>query len=317
MFSIIREDFFGKEKIKLFDSVKGEYVSILPAWGGNLNELILSNNGMLHSVIAGDTSIEGLNGRPANFYRGAKLSPFPNRIAAGSYAFRNQVYTLHANDGPHALHGLLWNCAFRVVHEEAASDFAAVELAYDYISNYSGYPFSYSISIVYRLEASRFSCSTTIHNRGNATLPIGDGWHPYVHVNNMDTLKLKLPEHKQLEMHACIPTGNYVTSDFFFGDVLLKDLELDNCFELLATDGIVETELIDEDRDLIISVWQQCGNKGYRFVQLYTPSDRGSIAIEPMTCAPNAFNNKNGLIELEPDEQARFTFGIRLQQVRS
>jgi aldose 1-epimerase len=313
MFSIIREDFFGVEKIKLLDSITGEYVSILPAWGGNLNELVLLNKGVLHSIIAGDTSVDSLKGDPINFYRGAKLSPFPNRIAGGAYTFQDQVHTLDANDGMHALHGLLWDCPFRIAHEETTADFAAIELAYDYISNYTGYPFTYSISIAYRLEASRFSCSTTIHNTGNETLPVGDGWHPYFHVSNMDTLKLKLPACKQLEMNACITTGNYIESDFFTGEVLLKDLELDHCFELSATDGIVETELIDVDRDLKIGVWQQCGGNRYTFLQLYTPPDRMSIAIEPMSCAPNAFNTKKGLIELESGQEVRFTFGIQVR----
>lgn len=313
MYRIIRDDFYGVEKINLFNSATGEYVSILPDWGGNLHALVLLNKGVLHSILAGDTSVESLSGQPINFYRGAKLSPFPNRIAGGAYTFRDQEYTLHRNDGPHALHGLLWNCPFRIVHEETAADFATIELTYDYISNDSGYPFIYSISIVYRLETSRFSCSTTLHNTGNETAPVGDGWHPYFHVRDMDVMNLKLPACRQLEMEACIPTETYVESDFFAGEVSLKGLVLDHCFELLAADGVVETELIDTDRNLKIVVWQCGGESSYGFLQLYTPADRRSIAIEPMSCAPNAFNNKKGLIELKPDERVDFTFGIEMR----
>jgi len=316
MFSIIREDFFGVEKLRLFNILTGEYVSILPAWGGNINELVLLNNSLLHPIIAGDTSIESLSGNPVNFYRGAKLSPFPNRIEVGKYTFQDRVYTLDRNNGAHSLHGLLWNLPFIITHEESTTDFAEVELIYDYISNYSGYPFSYSISILFRLEPSQLSCFTTIQNTGGKTMPIGDGWHPYFSMNKkIDSLTLKLPDCKQLEMDAYIPTGNYVSSDFFQPEISLKDLMLDHCFELSATDGIVETEIIDRDNAQKIVVWQECSDIGYAFIQIYTPPDRMSIAIEPMTCAPNSFNNKKGLIELEPNEHIHLSFGIQLKSV--
>lgn len=316
MFSIIREDFFGVEKVKLLNTMTGEYVAILPAWGSNLNELVLMNEGALHSIIAGDTTVESLNGNLVNFYKGAKLSPFPNRIAAGEYIFQDHLYTLDRNDGEHALHGFVWNLPFRIIHEEFTTDFAELELAYDYISNYSGYPFTYSISILYRLESFQLSCYTTIQNTGNTTLPIGDGWHPYFSIHKkIDSLLLKLPACKQLEMDASIPTGNYIESDFYQTEIVLKNRILDHSFELSAVEGIVETELIDTSNKRKIVVWQECGNKGYGFLQIYTPPDRMSIAIEPMSCAPDAFNNKKGLIELEPNEHVHFSFGIQFKSL--
>jgi aldose 1-epimerase len=266
MFSIIREDFFGIEKIKIIDSTTGAYVAILPEWGANVNELVLQNKGALHSIVAGDASLESLHGTPGNFYRGAKLSPFPNRVEHGKYSFQDHVHELDRNDGIHALHGLVWDLPFRVIHEESASDFAEVELTYDYISNYMGYPFTYSISILYRLESSQLFCYTTIHNTGNTVLPIGDGWHPYFSVNDkVDSLKLKLPACNQLEMGLGIPTGKYVVADFLQDAFLLQDQILDHCFELIAAEGIVVTELIAVDADLKLIVWQEVGDKGYNF----------------------------------------------------
>ena len=317
MFSIIREDFFGIEKIKILDTITGAYVAILPEWGANINELVLWNENTLHSVVTGDISFESLNGTSGNFYRGAKLSPFPNRVEHGKYSFQDHIHELDKNDGAHALHGLIWNLPFRVIHEEAsASDFAEIELMYDYISNYTGYPFTYSLSILYRLESTQLFCYTTIHNTGNTVLPIGDGWHPYFSMNGkVDSLKLKLPACNQLEMDQCIPTGEYVVADFLQNTFLLKDQILDHCFELAVAEGIVETELIAVDSDLKIVVWQEVGDKGYNFLQIYIPPDRMSIAIEPMTCAPDAFNNRKGLIELNPDEHVSFTFGIQLKSL--
>jgi aldose 1-epimerase len=316
MFSIIREGFSGTEKIKLLNTETGEYVAVLPDWGANLNELVLLNDGSLHSIIAGDASLESIRGHAVNFYRGAKLSPFPNRVAVGKYAFQDQQYTLNRNDGEHALHGLIWNLPFRIMHQESAEDFAEVELVYDYISNYTGYPFTFSISVLYRMEATQLSCYTIIHNTGSTALPIGDGWHPYFSLHKkIDALRLKLPVCRQLEMDSGIPTGNYIPSDFYQGEISLKNQILDHCFELSVAENIAETELIDADHNRKIVLWQECGMNAYRFLQIYTPPDRMSIAIEPMSCAPNGFNNKNGLIELEPDSHVQFSFGIKLKSL--
>ena len=42
----------------------------------------------------------------------------------------------------------------------------------------------------------------------------------------------------------------------------------------------------------------------------YIPPDRSSIALEPMTCKANAFNNGDGLITLAPGESFEGSFGV-------
>ena len=55
----------------------------------------------------------------------------------------------------------------------------------------------------------------------------------------------------------------------------------------------------------------------YQFVMVYTPDAvpeatrrRRSLAIEPMTCAPNAFRSGDGLIVLEPGRSTSASWGI-------
>jgi aldose 1-epimerase len=55
----------------------------------------------------------------------------------------------------------------------------------------------------------------------------------------------------------------------------------------------------------------------YRFLMVFTADAipetarrRRSIAIEPMTCAPNAFRSGDGLIVLEPGESWSGSWGI-------
>jgi aldose 1-epimerase len=44
----------------------------------------------------------------------------------------------------------------------------------------------------------------------------------------------------------------------------------------------------------------------YPYLQLYTPPDRKSIAIENLSGAPDCFNNKMGLQTLQPQENILF-----------
>jgi aldose 1-epimerase len=56
-------------------------------------------------------------------------------------------------------------------------------------------------------------------------------------------------------------------------------------------------------------------NESYGYLMIFTGDgladvDRRSIAVEPMTCAPNAFRSGDGLIRLEPGESHVGLWGI-------
>ena len=314
MYSIRTEHISGTQKLKLVNEQSGEYLSVVPEFGGNLNELVLQKNGKLHSVIDGDTALEILSVKNSNHYQGAKLSPFPNRINKGKYQFNGLEYQLAINSLPHAMHGLCWNMPFTIKSEHITSDQAKLTLEADYRSTYPGFPFPYHIEIEYILESNRITCTTRVTNTGKHSMPLGDGWHPYFTTGTkINNIKLQLPKSKQLELsETLIPTGKYVAEDMFTNPTLLNDIKLDYCFELEHKEGLAETRLIDEQQNVCIVIWQQTGKHGYNFIQAYTPPHRNSIAIEPMSCAPDAFNNKNGLIILPPEESVEFCFGVRI-----
>ena len=50
-----------------------------------------------------------------------------------------------------------------------------------------------------------------------------------------------------------------------------------------------------------------------KWVQVYTAEalDRKGIAVEPMSCPPNAFNSHEDLIVLRPGHSHTLTFSIR------
>ncbi|HWY99181.1 MAG TPA: aldose 1-epimerase, partial [Bacteroidia bacterium] len=217
MFSITVENFYGKERIKLFNPGTGEYLCIIPAFGGNIIELVLSKNEKLHHVIAGDETLETLSGIKSNSYRSAKLSPFPNRINNGKYEFEGKEYQLEQTNPPHALHGLCWNLPFTAKAELVTDNSAMIILQADYNSLHKGYPFTYHIEIEYTLEENNFKSLTRVLNTSEQVIPIGDGWHPYFTTGSkIDSLKLQLPPSKQVELGKnMIPTGNYVAGKLF------------------------------------------------------------------------------------------------------
>lgn len=73
--------------------------------------------------------------------------------------------------------------------------------------------------------------------------------------------------------------------------------------------GFASIKFYSLNNNMGIELWQ---NETYKYNIIYTPSHRKSIAIEPATSAPNAFNMPNlGLKILQPNENIEGIFGIR------
>jgi aldose 1-epimerase len=77
----------------------------------------------------------------------------------------------------------------------------------------------------------------------------------------------------------------------------VASVSLDTCFGDLvrAPDGVSRARVATHTGTRARAVWM---DDGFRFIQVYTVP--GAIAIEPMTCAPDAFNSGDGLLVLEP-----------------
>lgn len=239
-------------------------------------------------------------------YKGVLLAPFPNRVAEAKYHFQDQEFSLAINRPKEALalHGLLYNGAFKVLESGANT----CSLQYSYQGLAQGYPFPFDLFISYQLEGNGIlTISTTTKNIGTDTMPFGLGWHPYFSMNQrIDELQLSFPESKQLLLDdRKIPTGERVT---FLSDTALLDLvnhDFDDCFLMLGK-GMNYFELIGKKYSLLVSAAAD-----FPYFQLYTPKDRSSIAIEPMTCAPNAFNNEMGLILIPSGAYHKASFQIQ------
>jgi aldose 1-epimerase len=147
---------------------------------------------------------------------------------------------------------------------------------------------------------------------GDARAPFGAGFHPYLALGGTaDEARLEIPAAARIPVDAerLLPTGPPVAVDGTAHDFRrarpVGDAALDACFTELArdADGVARVRLwTPAGRRL--TVWLDAG---FRYVQAYTADAVGqparrrrSIAIEPLTCAPDAFNTREGLLTLAP-----------------
>jgi aldose 1-epimerase len=249
--------------------------------------------------------------------RGQVLVPWPNRIEDGSYEFDGAHQELPINERRTqcAIHGLVRWAAWRLVE----SDRHRVVLAHD-LDPQPGYPFSLALRIEYELSERGLRVTTTAANMGAHRCPFGAGAHPYLSPGPpaVDTAILHVPAGRVLEADGRgIPVGSRAVD----GTTLdyreprpVGATRLDHCFAELARDddGVARVTLTRPEAGSSVTLW---ADDAYAYLMLYTGDDRPdvnrrSLAVEPMTCPPNAFRSGEGVVVLEPGDSVTATWGL-------
>jgi aldose 1-epimerase len=102
-----------------------------------------------------------------------------------------------------------------------------------------------------------------------------------------------------------LPTGNILPCQQFQQLEKIGDTVLDNCFLLNDT---VQPACVLKNNVTGMQLTIQPG-EAYPYLQVYTPPHRKSIAIENLSSAPDAYNNKIGLAILAPQQEKKFSTG--------
>jgi aldose 1-epimerase len=292
----------------LRDEVAGTEARVMPDPGALLHHYSIPLNGSPFNVIDNYSGQEEAKKEIGLSYKSAKLSPFPCRIPEGKYSFNNHQYQLKNKflDGS-AIHGLLYNKPFTLIDHFADSNAAAAVLEYKYLKDDDQYPFDYTCQVTYKLEKDhQLEITTRVTNNSRLAIPMADGWHPYFQLaGKADQWMLWFDSGQMVEFDdKLIPTGKIASYKRFQNLEVLGQEFLDNCFVLRASSNGPVCELFNPENKLKISFY----NLGsYRYLQVYTPPHRKSIAIENLSSAPDAFNNKMGLLLLGPGESQRFS----------
>nr|WP_294996247.1 aldose 1-epimerase [uncultured Sediminibacterium sp.] len=308
-FSIREEGLSNDKKIILCDETLGTTAEIF-CFGALLNAFTAQKEGLSYNIIDGFVDVANARLEMNNGFKSAKLSPFVCRMRDGQYSFEQQNFKIEGFYlNGHAIHGLLCHADFTITEKGANGEKAWVCLSYHYKGTDKGFPFEYRLAITWTLYANNYLTVTTeATNLHTNRIPFTDGWHPYFTVGeSIDTATLQFNTAKKLVFDAdLLPTGEEEQDGRFLNGTLLAGIELDNCYALSQNESVT---CILKNSNIMISIEP---DSTYPYLQVYTPPHRKSIAIENLTAAPDAFNNKIGLKYLQPGESINCTTGYRI-----
>jgi aldose 1-epimerase len=246
------------------------------------------------------------------------LAPWPNRLGDGRYEFEG-VSAQAALDEPsrqNAIHGLVrwlpWSMTGRAQNRVTMACILRPSPAY---------PFTLALSIEYRLGRDGLTVVTDAENLGATDLPFGLGFHPYLTVGTptVDMVRLTVPADRRLVTDdRGLPTGLAPVAgtefDFTTGR-LLSTTRLDTGYTSLRRDGDgqVRVDLDHPDGTNGVTLW---ADDQFNYVMVYSGDTlppagrRKGLAVEPMTCPPDAFRSGNGVTVLNPGGRWSGTWGI-------
>lgn len=297
-------------------------------------ELTLTHGDFRLVVSPYGASLRGLSHRDAQIitgYTGASnkvgaqgdvLIPFPGRVREGRYTFEGQTYQMVKNDqeAPNAIHGFLrtvmWN------QDAVTKNSATFSTAFDAETN-PGYPFPLRAQVTYTVTETGMTCAFAVQNTGQTDAPVAAGFHPYFTVGSdvINADALHVPFGATLEYNDnLVPTGRVLpvegTNFDFRQPHAIGDTVFNTCY-LQPTrdpDGWVRIRLSDAADRRAVTV---ALDSSFNYVVLYSGDPlpeshrRRALAIEPMTCASDAFNHPDwGLVVLKPGEQLKGTWEV-------
>ena len=314
MFSIQNKTENSFDKIILKDDTSGTFAEILPSCGAILHALVAIKDGEEINVIDSYESAEDFKSNvTSKGFKGSKLSPFVCRLNKGKYNFEGKEYTIEKYyDHKNALHGILYDQPFTIIDQQSNENSSAVSMKLEYRASDAGYPFNYACIVTYELEShNRLNVFTQVINKNKTTIPIQDGWHPYFKLGaKIDDLKLQFRSFEMVEFNGeLMPTEKLIPYKEFDKLKELGNTFFDNCFTLNFSEGQPICLLQNLEKNIELEIHT---DESYPYLQLYTPPHRNSIAIENISGAPNAFNNKTGFKTLAPGESAYFDTAYKI-----
>jgi aldose 1-epimerase len=288
----------------------GRYAASIASVGAALRELTVDGRNLV-------VPFEADSIRPV--FRGAILAPWPNRIVDGKYTFDGVERQLPLTEPArgHALHGLLAWADWAVVSaSESEAQLRARVVPSD------GYPWPVVVTVTYSLGDGGLVTTVEAVNEGRAPAPFGTAAHPYLSAGagHVDDWTLTLPAASYLEVtdDRLIGIGvEDVTSragfDFRSGR-RIGHLFVDHAFTALDRDaaGDATVELRAPGGTGVRMTW----GTELPWVQVHTADrpeadlNRLGLAVEPMTCPPDAFNSGTDLVVLQPGASYRASWTI-------
>lgn len=286
----------------------GDQRAVVVTRGGGLRAYSSGGRQLLDGYPAGERSRSG---------RGQVLIPWPNRLEDGSYEFDGRHHQLPLTEPEHrnAIHGLVRQAAWAVADREPHR----VVLEH-VLEPQRGYPFTLGLRLEYALSAEGLRVSTTATNVGETPCPYGSGAHPYLTVGTatIDTAIMRAPGWTVVrtdERGLPVSVESVEGTDYDFRRPRrIGTTRLDHAFTDLerGPDGLARVELAGSRAGRRLTLWV---DEAYGYLMIFTGDPlpdvaRRSLAVEPMTCPPNAFRTGEAVVRLEPGDTFRSVWGI-------
>ena len=247
-------------------------------------------------------------------YLGKVLMPWPNRVAGGAYSWEGTSYDLPVDEPTFgtSLHGFV---AFQDWQIDRA-DASLVQLSTLIAARYSS-PWTLLASARYSLDArAGLAVELSATNVGQSTAPLGVGFHPYLAVDGIRADDLELTNPASIIYEAdknMIPVAAHDVAGFgldFRSPARIGEAGLDHCFAGLPP-GTWTVTLRDPDSGVGVSL-----SSDARWLQVYSADNIGrvGVAVEPMSCPPNAFNSGTDVVALGAGQTHTLRASIRAAQ---
>ncbi len=261
--------------------------------------------------------------------RGQVLAPWPGRIQDGTYTFLGTqgVAGLDDLDRCCAIHGLVRWVPWKI--QDLTSE--SVQLEY-WLAPQPAYQFSLRLTVIYTLGNQGLTVNYHALNEGDKPLPFGIGFHPYLAVNNgsVDNARIQIPASIRLLLSdRGLPVGTEsvatTSHDFRQDNTSLRvshemralgNLRMSDCYSDLSFEEDGNWRVLFKPStysETTVEVW---GDHNFKYVLVFTGDPlpegirRRAVAIEPMTCPPNAFRTGKDVIILQPGETNSGKWGI-------
>lgn len=289
----------------------GDYTAVVTQVGGGLRMLRHGDRDLVRPYAADEV-------RPR--YRGALLAPWPNRVVDGRYTFDGEAFQLDLSEPErgHALHGLVCWARFGLMDSTVSSAVLAHRLV-----PRTGYPFEVTVVAAYEVGPEGLRCVVTTRNVGPRPAPYGVAAHPYLlgGTGTVDGWTVQVPAEEVLEVTAdrLVPLHRspVAGTDLDFRQPRrVGATAVDHAFTALrpGPDGLVRATVLGEDGHGVVCSWDPAV---LPWVQVHTadlpdPAEsRRGLAVEPMSCPPDAFNSGTDLVVLRPGQEhvAAWTIG--------
>lgn len=286
------------------------YRAVITESGGALRELSFEGRALIEGF-AEDAMADG--------GRGQLLMPWPNRIRDGRYSFggKEQQLALTEPSRQNASHGLVRWVAWSVVSHEVDR----LELSY-FLPAQTGYPWALDLRVTYEVDPDGLRVTQAATNLADSPVPYASGAHPYLVAGDgsCDEWELELSARTYLatDPDRLLPTSRSPIEDLHLDPGIAEPIGgtvLNHALtDMVRNQDGTATVLMRSDYGYGpgVALWV---DEHHRWLQVYTGEDtktpRASVAIEPMTAPPDAFNSGDDLVVLQPAETFAARWGIR------